>query len=232
MIEVEPSVRLEVLDWGGSGRPLVFVPCYFTGHAFDDIGPKLIDQFHALAFTRRGIGASSQPPVGYELQRSADDLLAVLDALGLQSPVLAASSCGGKTVTLLAEQHPRRLGALVLLEAAEDPTLTLADYKLPAFDEASLPERVARPALDDSSVEAYRRTQKARSGVAFPEAEVHYQFAVKEDGSLGRSLWAADVRAGVPAAKIVEMPGASVFMFLSHEAGVIREIRAFAATLR
>jgi pimeloyl-ACP methyl ester carboxylesterase len=32
-------------------------------------------------------------------------------------------------------------------------------------------------------------------------------------------------------ARIVELPGANLFMFLSHEADVIREITAFAATL-
>ena len=40
-----------------------------------------------------------------------------------------------------------------------------------------------------------------------------------------------DLLAGVPAARIVELPGASLYMFLSHEADVVREIRSFAATL-
>jgi hypothetical protein len=37
------------------------------------------------------------------------------------------------------------------------------------------------------------------------------------------------VLAGVPAAWIVELPGANVFMFLSNEADILREVRAFAA---
>ena len=44
--------------------------------------------------------------------------------------------------------------------------------------------------------------------------------------------WQSDLRAAVPAAKIVELPGASLYMFLSNEADVIREVRAFAATLQ
>jgi len=35
----------------------------------------------------------------------------------------------------------------------------------------------------------------------------------------------------VPAAKIVELPGASLYMFISNEADVIRELRGFAASL-
>ena len=44
--------------------------------------------------------------------------------------------------------------------------------------------------------------------------------------------WENDLRAAIPAAKIVELPGASVFMFLSNEADVMREVRTFAATLQ
>jgi non-heme chloroperoxidase len=299
LVNVEPSVRVEVLDWGGTGRPIVFVPCYLTAHAFDDIAPKLSDQFHVYGFTRRGIGASDQPSGGYELQRSVDDLLAVIDRLQMQQPIVVANSCGGWTSTRLAVQHRDRVGALVYLEAADNPMLTLADYNFPAFDEKTLPPRAERPALDVSSFDAYRRTQRRRAGVAFPEAELRYLFSVKPDGSLGRELlsptvrraitsgarskpdfagvqapvlalfrtpppfeesardyvitsdeqraavrrsveierlmterWERDLRAAVPAATIVELPGASLYMFLSHEADVIRELRTFASSLK
>jgi hypothetical protein len=43
--------------------------------------------------------------------------------------------------------------------------------------------------------------------------------------------WQRDLRAGVPTARIVELPGAGLYMFLSNEADVLREIRAFSATL-
>jgi hypothetical protein len=43
--------------------------------------------------------------------------------------------------------------------------------------------------------------------------------------------WQSDLRTGVPDARIVELPGANLYMFLSHEADIIREIRAFAAWL-
>jgi hypothetical protein len=43
--------------------------------------------------------------------------------------------------------------------------------------------------------------------------------------------WQQDLLAAIPAARIVELPGANLYMFLSHEADVLREIRAFAARL-
>jgi non-heme chloroperoxidase len=297
-VTVDTSVKLEVLDWGGTGRPLVFVSCYLTGHAYDDIAPKLTDRFHVYGYTRRGFGASDRPAEGYELQRSVDDLLGVLDALKMNQPILVANSCGGWTLTRLAVQHPARLGGAVYLEAADDPMLTLADYKFPPVDEANLPKRANRPEYDYSSFDAYRRTQKARAGVTFPEAELRYQFSVKPDGSLGPELmsrtvrraittgarakqdyahvrvpvlaifgtqrpfeeiargyviqndlqrtalrqqidserimtarWENDLRAALPNVKIAEFPGASLYMFLSNEADVIRELRAFGAAL-
>lgn len=39
-----------------------------------------------------------------------------------------------------------------------------------------------------------------------------------------------DLRAGVPTARIVNLVGANLYMFLSNEADVLREVRAFGAT--
>jgi non-heme chloroperoxidase len=66
MITVDKDVKLEVLDWGGTGRPLVLL----TGlgdnaHVFDKFAPKLIDRYHVYGITRRGFGASSKPEGGY-----------------------------------------------------------------------------------------------------------------------------------------------------------------------
>ena len=62
-VNVEKDVKLEVIDWGGSGRPLVFL----TGlgdnaHVFDRFAPKFIATYHVYGITRRGFGVSSSPP--------------------------------------------------------------------------------------------------------------------------------------------------------------------------
>src|SRR5688572_2551180 len=54
-VTVDKDVRLEVLDWGGSGQPLVLLAGMGnTAHIFDRFAPKLIDQFHVYGITRRG----------------------------------------------------------------------------------------------------------------------------------------------------------------------------------
>jgi hypothetical protein len=66
---LDSSVRLEVLDWGGTGRPVVLLGCYLTAHVYDDFGPKLANQFRVLGITRRGIGASDKPTLRLVLGR-------------------------------------------------------------------------------------------------------------------------------------------------------------------
>jgi len=68
---VDSSVQLEVLDWGGSGRPVVLLGCYLSAHMYDEFAPKLTNRFHVYGITRRGIGASDKPATGYTVQQSA-----------------------------------------------------------------------------------------------------------------------------------------------------------------
>jgi len=47
LITVDKNVKLEVLDWGGSGRPLVLLAGLGdTAHVFDDFAPKLTTTCH------------------------------------------------------------------------------------------------------------------------------------------------------------------------------------------
>jgi pimeloyl-ACP methyl ester carboxylesterase len=61
-ITVDDNVKLEVLDWSGSGRPLVLLSGLGnTAHVFDEFAPKLTSDYHVYGITRRGFGASSVP---------------------------------------------------------------------------------------------------------------------------------------------------------------------------
>src|SRR5688500_19922472 len=83
-VTVDSSVKLEVLDWGGSGPPLVLLACYLSTHVYDEFAPKLTDQFHVYGITRRGLGASDKTATGYSVQQSANDLLQAFNSLKLQ----------------------------------------------------------------------------------------------------------------------------------------------------
>ena len=69
-VTVDRGVRLEVLDGGGSGPPLVLLAGLGnSAHVFDQFAPKLMDLNHVYGITRRGFGRSSAPPSGYSADR-------------------------------------------------------------------------------------------------------------------------------------------------------------------
>jgi non-heme chloroperoxidase len=268
-VTVDSSVKLEALDWGGSGQPLVLVACYLSTHVYDEFAPKLTDQFHVYGVTRRGIGASDKPATGYSVQQSANDLFDAFNSLKLQQALLVGHSCAGQVLTMFAAQHADRLRGLVYLDGASDPTLT-ADVGSPMPDFTTLPRPISeRPernwhfpeAVDQEqldpvirkaiTVDARMKPDYARVRVPVlaiyqeqrPFEEVAAGYTIRNDQERAalrqyyaatRALytrWQEDLRAGAPTARIVELTGANLFMFLSNEADILREIRAFAATL-
>jgi alpha-beta hydrolase superfamily lysophospholipase len=121
-IPVEKSVSLEVLDWGGAGRPLVLLAGLGnTAHIFGKFAPKLTPKYHVYGITRRGFGASSAPPPTaddtYSADRLGDDVLAVIDALRLSRPVLAGHSIAGEELSSVGSRHPDRVAGLIYLDA-------------------------------------------------------------------------------------------------------------------
>jgi non-heme chloroperoxidase len=118
LITVDKDVRLEVLDWGGSGRPLVLLTGLGnSAHIFDQFAPKLTANYHVYGISRRGFGASSSPASGYEADRLGDDVLAVLDALRLNRPVLAGHSIAGEELSSIGSRHPEKVSGLIYLDA-------------------------------------------------------------------------------------------------------------------
>jgi non-heme chloroperoxidase len=120
-ITVDKDVKLEVLDWGGTGKPVVLLAgLRNTAHVFDDFAPKLATQYHVYGITRRGFGASSAPVLGtdtYSADRLGDDVLAVLDALKLDRSVLVGHSIAGEELSSIATRHPERVAGLIYLDA-------------------------------------------------------------------------------------------------------------------
>jgi hypothetical protein len=118
-VTVDDNVKLEVLDWGGSGRPLVLLAGLGdTAHTFDKFALKLTPTYHVYGITRRGFGASSVPTSGYSSDRLGEDVLAVLDALKLSRPVLVGHSFGGAELSSVGSRHPDKVAGLIYLDAA------------------------------------------------------------------------------------------------------------------
>lgn len=173
-VTARPGVELEVLDWGGRGAPLVFLAGYGnTAHVFDGFAPQFRNHYHVLAITRRGFGASTLAPSGYDSATLARDVLAVLDALRLDRPVLVAHSFGGAELNAIAVQRPRAARALVYLDGGFDFAELYADS---AWMHVPIP-RPPAPVGSDGTPPAASAYAALMTGPGYPEAEVRAQDA-------------------------------------------------------
>lgn len=116
-------VRLEVLDWGGTGPAVVLLAGMSgTAHIYDDLAPQLIDKFRVVGITRRGHGASSHAAdtTTYTLGPLTNDIRIVLDSLGIRRASLVGHSIAGAEITRFAARWPDRVDKLVYLDSAHD----------------------------------------------------------------------------------------------------------------
>jgi non-heme chloroperoxidase len=294
-VTVDQNVRLEVLDWGGSGASVVLLAGGGnTAHVFDEFAPKLAQNYHVYGITRRGFGASSVPASGYGADRLGDDVVAVLDSLKLQRPVLVGHSLGGEELSSVGSRYSKRVAGLVYLDAGYQYAFdngrggTLDDLQKVANPQPPPPEP------NESDLANYRSLQAWYTrvyGVTPPEAEFRRNWDATPDGRVAKrrsspmasimngvrkytdipvpalvmfavphdqGAWiknnpdpavreAAKRRSaeevvlvekqakafenGVPTAQIIRLPGAHHYIFLSNEADVLREMRAFVARL-
>ena len=75
-------------------------------------------RYRVLSYDKRGHGLSDTPPGEYALDDHVDDLIGLLDHLGLDHFALAGISVGGLIAQGLALRAPERLAALVLCDTA------------------------------------------------------------------------------------------------------------------
>jgi pimeloyl-ACP methyl ester carboxylesterase len=122
-VTVAPGVKLEVVDWGGTGTPIVFLAGLGnTAHVFSGQGfaRSFTDRYHVYGITRRGFGESGKPAptvANYNADRLGEDVVAVLDALHIERPILIGHSIAGEELSSIGTHHPDKVSALVYLDA-------------------------------------------------------------------------------------------------------------------
>ena len=257
LVMVEDAVQLEVLDFGGTGRPIVLLAGLGnTAHVFDHLGPQMTGLGHVYAITRRGFGMSSRPESGYDVARLGEDVLAVIDSLRLDNPVLIGHSIAGQELSYLAERHQDRIAALIYLEAAYRyafdipgdferafPTLPPPPASPPAIvrQPYSLPDAErSQPRGSATASQAIRAGGRRFTSIGLPTLAIfasphdigaapHPDFD-KFDQALTEQQAQAFER-GVPGARVLRWARASHYLFLTREADVVDEIARFLATL-
>lgn len=109
------SVELFFTDSGGPGVPVVLVHAIGCDHRmWANLGERLSKSYRVIAIDVRGHGRTPVAARPYTLADMADDVVALLDRLGLGKAHWVGLSMGGMIGQAFALRHPGRLERLVL----------------------------------------------------------------------------------------------------------------------
>jgi pimeloyl-ACP methyl ester carboxylesterase len=129
------DVTLALSD-DGAGIPVVLLHGLTASRRYVVMGSQALQRggHRVVAYDARGHGASSPAPApdAYRYEELTDDLVAVLDALGIERAVLAGASMGAHTALRLALEQPERVAAIAVIT--------------PGYDVMIAPEYAADPA--------------------------------------------------------------------------------------
>jgi 3-oxoadipate enol-lactonase / 4-carboxymuconolactone decarboxylase len=164
------NVRMFYRLEGNDDRPvLVFSHSLGCDHGMWDVQTRdLLPYFRILRYDTRGHGGSDVPSGDYTIERLGRDLLAIVDALGIEKFAFCGLSMGGMIGQWLAASAPDRITHLVLANtsprmdssAMETRRRTVLDSGMASIADAVMgrffsPETLARHDVDAASV---RRT--------------------------------------------------------------------------
>ena len=109
----DPALHIE--EWG-EGVPVILLHGLTATNRYVVMGSRALQRAgcRVLAYDARGHGQSAPPEVrsAYEYADLAGDLIALLDARGIERAVLAGASMGAHTALSVALSDPHRVAGL------------------------------------------------------------------------------------------------------------------------
>lgn len=115
----------------GTGPDLVLIPGTFADRrTWTRVIGRLSSRFRCLLLDPRGTNESPDPGVPFTADDLAQDVVAAMDAAGIERAHAAGHSLGACVAVILAARHPDRVGRLV----ACSPTVAPDAYQLALFE--------------------------------------------------------------------------------------------------
>lgn len=183
------GVRIRIHHLGGTGPPLVCVHATgFHGRVWEPFVPRLREHFSIVALDQRGHGDSDKPESGYEWTKFGDDVLAVVDELGVDGAIGLGHSAGATALVFAETSRPGTFSRLALM----DPTMIPPEFRPAAaspggFNPMSEQARRRRAVWDspDDLLERLRTgTPLSSWREDFLHAYVVYGTKPRQDGSV------------------------------------------------
>jgi 3-oxoadipate enol-lactonase len=141
-------------EQAGDGPAVVLLHGLTATRRYVLMGSRLLERsgYRVIAYDARGHGLSSpaENPAAYGYELLADDLEAVIDALGVARAIIVGASMGAHTAARFALLHPERVQALALITPAFDPSS-------PTLSSASAVWKALAAGLRQGGVEGFVR---------------------------------------------------------------------------
>lgn len=132
----------------GSGNPLLLSTGLGGNASFWALQvPRFAKDFTVVVYDHRGSGQSTMSRIVYSVDQMTADVVALMDALGIERAHFVGHSLGGAIGQVMGIEHPDRLRSLVI-----SSSVTKADAYLRRIFE------VRGRILEDSGVDAYFRS--------------------------------------------------------------------------
>lgn len=112
-----PRLTMHYLEWGPpDGVPLVWLHgSAGSAYEFARLGPRVAALgYRVLAPSFRGHGQSVTADYDFTIYHVADDIVALLDSLGISRAVVGGTSKGGFVAAAIYDQYPARVSGLLL----------------------------------------------------------------------------------------------------------------------
>jgi pimeloyl-ACP methyl ester carboxylesterase len=167
------AIRMHYLDFPGGNPPIVLLhglsanSSEFRGLVDAGLSPR----FHVIAPDLRGRARTDKPAEGYSMSDHANDVIALLDHLGLKQVVIGGHSFGALLSIFIAANFPERVSRVIVIDAAIQmhpqvrelikPSLDRLRQILPSADEyVSQMQRAPHVAgFWDDAIEGYFRAE-------------------------------------------------------------------------
>ncbi len=180
------GIRLHTGEWWGDG-PVVICIHGMTANfkSFSLLAEKLQGEgCHVLAYDLRGRGRSDKPTGPLNIEVHADDLLGLLNALGVQQATLIGHSLGAFIALKFAAKYPDRVTGLVLLDGGARLSLPrrLKSLALVRQSARRLKQRYANPQAYLAHVYASPLLRRRNSRC---DEFLLYELEMKDDGRWG-----------------------------------------------
>jgi aminoacrylate hydrolase len=102
-------------DEAGSGHPVIFVSGLGgVARSWQPQVAAFAAHYRVITYDQRGTGASDRRQRTFSIDQMAEEVVGLLDLLGIERAHLVGMSTGGAIGQTLAVEHPRRLARLIL----------------------------------------------------------------------------------------------------------------------